>query len=269
MNLSADFNKEEINLHRAIQLLSLTGVNVQKPLPDDSQNTSIWNEKTNTILGRVFELNQNKYQLGIRFNPFELVLLDGNSSVVEFIDIGGLDKPALYSIWEDWLGKIGFKGNLITTLHYDLPENDAYHRNNFDGLTQEFVKSWTKLRSLANHTMDQLNSVSGIKSEINIWPHHFDTGVFYSIKEVNDETTQAIGAGLAIADSMVNEPYFYLYGWSKDGDLDYHNTPKLPIGEWLTGEWQGAVLKASEITSENETNEFFETSYNFIHNQLK
>lgn len=269
MILPDNFNREEINLHRASQLISLTGVNLMDALPDDSQNTAIWNEQYSTLLGRKFELNKKRYQLAIRFIPFELVLLDEKSLTIKSIDIGGLDQPALYSIWEDWLINLGFKGNLITKLHYDLPENEHYNSNQFDGLTQDFAKSWSSFRSLANEAMRQLNELSGIKSEINIWPHHFDTGVYYPLKEIKGETTQSIGAGFGIADSMINEPYFYLYGWSKDGEIDYVEAPTLTAGEWLTKEWQGAVLKISDTSSIIAINEFYEASYQFILKQLK
>ena len=269
MNLSEDFNREEINVHRAVQLISLTGVNLQDSLPDDSQNTSIWSEESKTILGRKFEINKTQYQVGIRFSPFELVLLNNNSEVINSIDIGGLDQPALYSIWEDWLLNLGFEGSLATKLNYELPDNIHYTSNHFDGVTADFANNWAELRTVANKALEKLNSFSGIDSEINIWPHHFDTGVFYSVTTVNSELTQSIGAGLAMADAIVNEPYFYLYGWTKEGRIDYNEATVLEAGEWLTEGWQGAVLKASEFSSLKEINAFFEDSYQFLINQLK
>lgn len=269
MKLPNNFNQEEINLHRAVQLISLTGVNLLDSLPDDSQNTAVWDKSTSTILGRSFELNKNRYQLGIRLTPLELVLLDADSKTVNSTDIGGLDKPSLYSIWEDWLKNIGFTSDLVTKLHYDLPENEYYRSNHFDGLTSEFAKSWSTFRSLANEAMRNLNELSNINSEINIWPHHFDTGVYYPISEANGETVQSIGAGFGIADSMINEPYFYLYGWTKEGSIDYRKAPKLENGEWLTESWQGAVLKASDAQNIESINDFLKSSYQFIYNQLK
>lgn len=269
MNLQDNYDQEEINLHRAVQLLSLTGVNLLPALPDDSQNTVVWNEKSHTILGRVFELNKKQYQMGIRLTPFELILLNNNQETINSIDIGGLDQPALYSIWEDWLINLGFKGDLITKLHYELPENDHYRSNQFNGITAEFANTWSDLRTIINTAMENLNKLSDITSEINIWPHHFDTGVYYSVTEVNNETTQSIGAGLAIADAMVNEPYFYLYGWTKEGKLEYNNAPDLGSGNWLTQGWQGAVLNVSNFNTLEEVNSFFKSSYKFLLVQLK
>jgi hypothetical protein len=269
MHLPDNFNQEEITLHRAVQLISLTGVNLLDTLPDDSQNTAVWDKESSAILGRSFDLNNTYYRIGIRLTPFELVLIDSNSNLVNSMEIGGLDKSALYSIWADWINSLGFHGELKTKLHYDLPENEHYRSNQFDGLTIEFANTWYELRSVANVALEQLNKVSGINSEINIWPHHFDTGVYYSISEKNGETVQSIGAGLGIADSLINEPYLYLYGWTKEGSIDYGNVPKIENGVWLTEGWQGAVLKISDANTIEGINDFFKFSYQFIYNQLK
>lgn len=269
MNIPDNYNYEEINLHRASQLISLTGVNMIDSLPDDSQNTAVWDESTHTILGRQFVLNQNTCQIGISLAPLELVLLNDRGNTVNSIDIGGLDQPALYSIWANWLSNLGFKGELVTKLHYDLPDNEHYSSNQFDGITKEFAQAWIELRTIANNAMSHLNMLSAIKSEINIWPHHFDTGVYYPVSEKNGETVQSIGAGFGIADSLVNEPYFYIYGWTKEGSIDYTKAPQLGGGKWLSETWQGAVLKASEASSLESINAFFGSSYKFLVKELK
>ncbi len=269
MNLPTDYNLEEINLHRAVQLLSLTGVNLIPSLPDDSQNTQVWDPSSEMILGRLFAIDGKNYKMGINLSPFSLSLLSEDLQVLQSIDIGGLDQPALYSIWADWIANLGYRNELVTKLHYELPENAHYKINNFNGLTNEFNTAWKELRTMANLAMIALNQISGNTSEINVWPHHFDTGVYYSITEAKGETTQSIGAGLAIADSMINEPYFYVYGWTKDGSIDYSAAPSNTNGQWITEGWQGAVLKASDVSNIEETNAFFKEAYDFLLNQLK
>lgn len=268
MQIPNDYNQQEINLHRAAQLISLTGVNLQNHLPDDSHTTMVWNTEAKLLLGRSFELNNKRYCVGIRLYPFELALFDENLSAVQAIEIGGIDKPALYSIWEDWLRNMGFKGELINKVHYELPQTPGYHAMRLQGLENEFADAWSNLRSLANNVMESLNIVSGTESEVNIWPHHFDTGVYYPIATQNDETIQSIGAGLAIADSMIREPYFYIYGWTKEGVIEYKNAPKLEAGQWLTKEWQGAVLKASDITDQKQVSHFLKQAFDFLKAEL-
>lgn len=269
MNLADNFNQEEINLHRAVQLISLTGVNLLEALPDDSQNTQIWNSRAKMILGREFITEKGNYRMAISLSPFSLQLVDVNLKIIESINIGGIDQPALYSIWGDWIANLGVTKELTTKLHYELPENELYSSNLFNGLTTEFSQTWSSLRTMANKAMEVLNLLSGITSEINIWPHHFDTGVYYLITEQNKETTQSIGAGLAMADSLISEPYFYIYGWTKEGKINYDKAPNLDRGEWLTEGWQGAVLKASDTINVEGANSFFDSSYQFLLDQLK
>lgn len=268
MKLPSNFNIEEITLHRVVQLLSLTGVNLLEPLPDDSQNTQVWDSTSEMILGRIFDINNINYRMGIGLSPFSLHLLNEQLKTQKSINITGLDKPALYSIWADWITNLGFEGKLITKLHYDLPENEHYSSNQFSEISKEFKSTWIQLRTIANQAMEKLNRLSGITSEINIWPHHFDTGVYYPITKEDGQTTQSIGAGLAMADSKINEPYFYIYGWTKKGAIDYSSAPSNDHGQWTTKGWQGAVLRASEINNLDETNTFFISSFKFLLNQL-
>ncbi len=268
MNLSIDFNLEEINLHRAVQLLSLTGVNLLEALPDDSQNTQVWNADTQMILGRQFITKKGNYSMGISLSPFSLQLLNIRLETIKSIDIGGLDQPALYSIWADWIANLGVTKELITKLHYDLPENEHYTSNQLNGLTAEFSQTWASLRTMANQAMEALNKLSGISSEINIWPHHFDTGIYYPITKERGETIHSIGGGLAIADSMIDESYFYLYGWVKEGSIDYNQAPALEKGQWLTHDWQGSILRVSEIEDLDNVNNFFKSTYTFLLTQF-
>ncbi|RLD41319.1 MAG: hypothetical protein DRI89_10010, partial [Bacteroidetes bacterium] len=91
---------------------------------------------------------------------------------------------------------------------------------------------------------------------IRIWPHHFDTGAFYVIsKNEKGEMAQTIGIGFAIPDSMINEPYYYLSFWSADATEGLDELPSLPSGQWLMPDWNGAVLKHSEILKADSASE--------------
>lgn len=268
MQLSNDYNMQEIILHRASQLISLTGVNLLKHLPDDSNTTMVWNEQANLLHGRTFELGNKEYCLGIELFPFELKLLNSELETIQSIKLDEIDQNALYNSWENWLKNLGFKGKLVKEVHYDLPQTPVYQAMRFEGIESKFAKDWVTLRSLANNVMQNVNTYSNIESEINIWPHHFDTGVYYPITTSNGETIQSIGVGLAIADAMIGEPYFYIFGWTKEGTINYKNAPELEDGQWLTEGWQGAVMKASNISSEKQVSDFLKQAFDFLKNEL-
>lgn len=269
MRISNTYNQEEVTLHKITQLIALSGINFLDPLPDDSQNTAAWDDANKQIKGRIFELKGVNYFLAITLTPFEVVLLNEENMKLQSWAPSGETMLKAIETWQKWMTDLGASNNLNTKLHYQLPENELY---NFESklalLSDEFTAQWAEARKLANEAMQQLNKISEVGSEINIWPHHFDTGVYYPLTQINSETTQSIGAGLAIADSMINEPYFYIYGWSKKGGIDYTVAPKLIRGHWITDGWEGAVLPLSDVTGQNGINSFFESSYTFLKTQL-
>jgi len=89
--------------------------------------------------------------------------------------------------------------------------------------------------------------------------------------DADDKGVRAsIGVGLAVADSVVSEPYYYLYGWTRDGEIDFSKAPKLKRGEWRTKEWKGAVLSVSTLTNQSEElNNFCHQSFTFLKEQIQ
>jgi len=62
--------------------------------------------------------------------------------------------------------------------------------------------------------------------------------------------SQSIGIGWAIPDGMVKEPYYYLSFWSEKPVENAADPGQLIAGEWMLPDWNGAVLKHSEIIKE-------------------
>jgi len=265
------FNRQEIMLHQASQLIALTGINLQPPLPDDSQNTIVYDDKLKLLLGRPFQLAKVAYRIGIALEPFELVLLDNDFGIKERLDLNDCKKNNAMDHWASWLKNLGFVKPVSLELNYQLPTTSLYSSNTYEALDDDFVINWHNIRSLSNSTLANLNNIAGLESEINIWPHHFDTGVYYPLNEAHGQVVASVGAGLAIADSMINEPYFYIYGYKKDNEINFENTPELNRGNWLTDGWKGAVLPVSELPDTKAASQidiFFKQSYNFFVSQL-
>src|SRR5690606_19156685 len=101
----------------------------------------------------------------------------------------------------------GFTGELNLKLHYDLPKNELYKFDAFSKPNEAILKLWAKNRTIANGALQALTEAVNSKSDINIWPHHFDTGTYYEIHETDGATDRSIGAGFNPADDMVSEPY--------------------------------------------------------------
>ena len=265
------FNEQEIILHQAAQLIALTGINLLPSLPDDSQNTLVYNAEDQLLIGRRFTLSGHIFSIGIQLDPFNLVLLGEHGKVLNTMNLANCEKSTAIATWSGWLTDLGADADLTTQLHYELPANESYSSENYGVLTAEFVELWHKMRSQGNNALNNLNKLTGIESEVNIWPHHFDTGTYYPLRTVEGEVVASVGAGLAIADSMIAEPYFYIYGYKKNVDINYADVPELVVGKWLTDGWKGAVLPFSELSdieASSQIDAFFKRSYDFLVAQL-
>ena len=234
---------------------------------DDSHANLAWETARAAILGRFFELGNQKMRLVYLPEDKELKFENDQADLISSIELEYADHETLLMWWKMQLQELGFQGDLIEQVQYDLPDTSAYQTTEIQE-TAEYVEIWQVLRTQANLVFEYLNAHKKIKSSIRIWPHHFDTGVYYSMHQNSaGEETQSIGAGLAIADNVQHEPYYYMYGWSKEQEIDFSNAPDLGAGKWLTGDWKGAILPISAIENliqTSQVNEFYDNAFDFL-----
>lgn len=264
-----EYIKAEVQLHVASQMISLTGKNLVSPHPDDSHTTAKWDSDKNHIMGRAFELNGNRYSIFVDPIAFSFGI-NKNGNELDSMELHGLTYMQTVEPWKKWLEEAGFKGELDLSLHYELPASDLYRFDAFSKPSKGILKRWSDNRSLANQAFQKLNEMIVVESDINIWPHHFDTGTYHVLHKTNGEGDRSIGAGFAIADSMVTEPYFYIYGWYKDQKIDYSDAPQIECAQWITDNWEGCVFLISNI-GENEleqVNEFYSITSEYLKRKL-
>lgn len=146
---------------------------------------------------------------------------------------------------------IGVKEDYKYSFHYEIPfkiSNEfVFHKPN-----KQDLDSLVLLRRLADKGI-QLFLENGLwESEIRIWPHHFDTGAFFSLKK-----GLSMGIGLAIADEIVEQPYFYAAAYDVNGAIDVSSFSDLNIGAWMNHGFKGAILESTNV-SEKEVAAFFD-----------
>lgn len=131
------------------------------------------------------------------------------------------------------------------------------------------LKQWAEWRTITTNQLRALNEWSGLTSEIRIWPHHFDTGIYYAQNDAHGQEKTAIWAGYALADSISDEPYFYLSGYKRDEQINLLEAPPLSTGEWRqTSDWTGALLSISQVTTNEQITAFFQESYAWLQRSL-
>lgn len=264
------FTEAEVQLHRAAQMISLTGINFVQHVPDDSHTTSVWDAHHVKLMGREFTLGEQPFHVGLHAVRFELQLIRGDD-VVESLDLDGRTEEQVIEQWKKWFRNAGYEGEFVVSLHYDLPDSAMYRADQFTKPDNALLEEWMRRRSLANRSLSWLNAHLDLTSEVNIWPHHFDTGTYYELHHVDGEADRSMGAGLAVADTMISESYFYLYAWRKEGTVDYSEAPLLPGGHWITDGWEGAVLPISQIpeNADSSVQEFYRAASDFLRTRLR
>lgn len=243
--------KIQTQVHFAAQYLAMAGKSFLEPKSDDSHTNIGFNTQTGCF--ETWTLNTIGVKLLLDLNVFSLKWDIGNSP--EIMLAGKSHTEVLHWLIRTSKG-LGLNKPYQFGLHYDLPFswNDNY---TFEFTDKKALNEIIQLRKLANSTIENFLNSENLKSDIRVWPHHFDTGAFVVL---NDGSGKSIGLGMAIPDSVVPDHYFYISGYKGHNGLDTSHFKKLSKGEWKNNGFKGAVLAVSNHT-EKEILYFLEEAF--------
>lgn len=258
-------NLADKTLHSLAQLIALTGMQCLPQQADDSQTNMAWNYGLHWLEGRVFNQAGQHLRLVIDTKVFIVQLVDDQNRPLSLFSPEGKTPVDAKTWWNDQMRSWGISE--IRDLNYLLAHEPIAPDTVYD--RPSALRDWNHWRTVANEALQTLNQWSGRQSEIRIWPHHFDTGVYYSLFDAQQHERAAIWAGYAIADSICPEPYFYLSGYHKRQPINFLSAPSLFAGEWRTGaDWQGALLPISTSLPSERIDVFFRESYTWLHRSI-
>lgn len=234
----------DIALHRGAQYIALTAIAFVSPESDDSHTNIGWNAERKRLEGRWFPSIGNEYRLTLSPSTYELIWEDRNRTTIDRFQLSGTDEKEVREWWETTAATIGGKSLADIELHYELPKTDSYSNPVLPSPTAEMINVWVRWRSLGQKAISVIGALMESDVKPRVWPHHFDTGIFGQFNH-----SASLGCGIAPADSMMNEPYIYLYGWKADTYMPAPDS-KLKYGKWIPqkkeGDWSGFVLSYSE-----------------------
>ncbi|MGM0566723.1 MAG: hypothetical protein ACQESX_08220 [Bacteroidota bacterium] len=259
-----DLNDENKLHHQAVQFIAIAGKYLLHDKDDDSNTNMIWNTALNSYVGN--ELPQSK-RAAVRLPEFSLCIFDNKDYVVQSMEMSGTTWNELY----DWFEKALQANDIDTTrlqpeLHYEIQEHGLYETASFDAPNQEMAKQIATLRHNARQILQEITKPYANATPVSIWPHHFDTGTMIPLQNKKNETIATIGLGLAVADEMVEEPYFYVNHWMQTPPESYPDLKNPEQGKWIIETWKGSVLPISKLfglspdKQEKTAKAFFETS---------
>lgn len=213
------------------------------PAKDDDSHTNLYYDPIGRrILGRWIDAEPGRIMLSLHPESFQYEWIDDAQHTLQSFSASGKTAAAVEGEIESRLSDLGLAPDGFTAaLHYDIPDY-GFNADPFQPIDPDGLAQWTAWRAQANQACEAVLGYTQAQSEIRVWPHHFDTGIYAQVN-----ARMGIGFGLAMADDMAGGPYFYLAGYLSDGEIDYADAAPLDAGEWKTGTWKGAVLPLTDI----------------------
>ena len=277
--LSIPFNRNLENelkqQHLAAQFITLAGRYLLPKKPDGSNINMQYIPEKKMLLGNV---HPDGWTVGVHLKNLTLQILNEKGVAKAEISLEGKTFPQTFQDFKVVLQIQGIDvSQLKTEQPYELPtgglKEGKYFVTGSDDVVAENISYRHNAQLLISELATRFNDVEPVR----IWPHHFDTGTFATLaRNEKGDASKTIGLGLAIPDSMVNEPYFYLSFWSENPVEIENNPVKLPVGKWMMPDWNGAVLGVSEIikkaTAEEQyslVKDFFEVGVSLLLEKLK
>lgn len=231
-------------IHQLSQILAKFGRSFAQENKDDSHTSIGFDYIGSQLWSRWATINSRSLALALNLEMQQFFIKNSNYQNIVSIDLIGKTQSETEKTIAAYLNQhFAIEANdFLKPLHFEIPDypikNDPVKNWNI-----ESVRQWLDYRNQANEACFYLANHLNKEAEIRIWPHHFDTGIYL---ELNKKI--GVGFGLAMADSMINKPYYYFSAYGLNGaKLNYSKMPKLSSGEWITGEhFNGAVLKLSK-----------------------
>lgn len=229
-------------VYLAAQYLAAAGISFLDPKEDDSHTNLAFSGKTGILSSRA--LNKAGVCLSLNYNTFSLEWIGADEQYL--LPLNGRTHPAVLTWIASHSKKLGMRASYHYTFHYEFPY-DITDTFTFALLDAERLAQLRNHRTLAQNALEAVLEEQHLISEIRIWPHHFDTGAYATLKK---DSGIAVGLGLAVPDTLCTDHYFYISGYQGGKAIDPRHFSPLSRGNWLYTGFQGAILPVSGVTKD-------------------
>lgn len=251
MIFSSDFKAEELNkaqlvLHHAVQFIAISGKYLLEEKDDDSNTNMSWDATSKSFYG---DSINNRARVTFHVPPLSLKISGPTGIELASLSMVGKTKKETFT----WLSQALQLKQIDTSvlkldLHYEIPPHPIDEGKPFPNVDENLLKELANHRTIADKLCNDIFSQHSKAAPARTWPHHFDHGTYIPFDfDAEGNPIKSFSVGYAVADSIINEPYFYVTQWKKDGDVDYSKMPKLEHGEWMPEKLSGAALPLSHI----------------------
>jgi len=238
------YNGVDQRVHLLSQLIAKANRSFVERKSDDSHTNLGYDPINHRIYGHWIVAEKGNVILALNLLDYQFEWLDDAFVVLSSVKIEGKTFLQLEEAIEQSLPALGLAvDGFRDPLHFEIPEY-PFAADPFTAFAADGLLLWERCRTLANEASHAVLVHLQAQGEVRIWPHHFDTGIY---APVNSHI--GLGFGLAMEDSVIHAPYFYLSGYALDGQqVDYTAASKLTVGEWVLQEhWKGAALPLAAL----------------------
>ncbi|OEK06260.1 hypothetical protein [Roseivirga misakiensis] len=236
-------------IHRGVQFIAMAGKHYIKNEPDDSHTNLRWLPREEVLAGNWIRERQGNFRFAMRPKDLTLIAYNADMKGVANYPLNRKTNDEALEWIKDQLTTFGKDAGLMKMdIHYDIPTHETDNGAPYQFENPELFEEMAKYRSNSNLALEYFAQSYKTSSTVRTWPHHFDHGVYIPmVFDDGEDPIKSFSIGMGIPDPASEEPYYYITTWSKDGDNEYKDLPKLPHGQWISEPFKGAVLKASEI----------------------
>lgn len=243
-----EYNQADRQVHWLSQVIAKANRTFVPGKEDDSHTNLYFDALGGRLFGRWIDGPDDRIILALNLQTLAFEWMDERQNVLHEVQVSGKDMDLLEQVVAEYPAAIHLDTDLFSApLHFDIPEYGILALKETD-ISPGGMQQWFVFRELANRSCQAMLGYLQAESEIRIWPHHFDTGIYAMVT-----TDLGLGFGLAMEDAMVGSPYFYLSGYNQRRPFSYENLSRLTKGRWITGEhWNGAVLALEVLGNASE-----------------
>lgn len=238
-----------LQLHRAAQVVSAFGASYVEHADDFGHTSMEWLGDTGVLAGQPTQSNPS---LRVTLDPggFALGMLVRDADAAR-LPLDGHSLDDAYD-WVEQTLRTVFGADVVKRLErpdVPTPPGPGLEGTPFAFAHPEAFGELGHWFGNAAAVLDQVASREPSASTVRCWPHHFDIAVLIPL-DVGErsEAARSIGVGMTPGDDAVAEPYWYVLPWPRPHEAP----PSLPVGDWHTEHWFGAVLTARDIVSRSD-----------------
>jgi len=239
-----EYTKTDQQLHLLSQVIAKLNRTYVSAKADDSHTNLFYDTVSDRITGRWIRTETMSILPSLNLKNQTFQFLDVSFQVLASVKTVGRKLGDIEKKIEALLPKLGLNPEgFADKLHFEITKY-VFADQPTEALNPEGLELWKEYRALANQACFTFLGHAQAHEEVRIWPHHFDTGIYFKAK--ND---LGVGFGLAMEDGMAGAPYFYVSDYPEGRNIAYQN---LPTGKWrwkLGDYWKGAILTLDELQS--------------------